>query len=110
MVLGFALQTFCVLISCFLSEPEVKVQSGPRPRESRDFFDLDTKSPPLVHTESGWVEGYFQKTILGRPIAAFEGIPYGKPPERELRFRVKKSLRIWVSFYKKSFSYRNQYL
>jgi hypothetical protein len=44
---------------------------------------------PITFLPSGGgVEGYVMKTIRSRRVAAFEGIPYGKPPIGRLRFRV----------------------
>ncbi len=43
---------------------------------------------PVVKTKNGKLVGYEMRTIRNRPIAAFEGIPYGKPPIGHLRFRV----------------------
>jgi hypothetical protein len=95
MVFGFLLQTFCVLFVCFKTYPEVKVQHkeiNSKLQENWNKYSLQnsTNNPPLAFTECGWVQGYYQKTILGRNIAAFEGIPYGQSPTGQLRFRVSK--------------------
>lgn len=42
----------------------------------------------VVQTNNGLVEGYIMKTINGREIYAFEGIPYAEAPIGHLRFRV----------------------
>lgn len=40
-------------------------------------------------TPLGKIEGQYQKTVQGRKYAAFEGIPYAKPPVEKRRFRVR---------------------
>lgn len=47
------------------------------------------KSPYVVSTQSGKVEGFSMKTIRSRDIIAFIGIPYAEPPVGNLRYRVK---------------------
>lgn len=47
---------------------------------------LDTT--PRVDTQYGTIEGYFMKTVGGRDIYAFEGIPFAEPPVGSLRFEV----------------------
>lgn len=43
---------------------------------------------PRVKIAQGTVEGTYKTSYYGRPFAAFEGIPYAKPPVNELRFTV----------------------
>jgi para-nitrobenzyl esterase len=38
---------------------------------------------PIIHTESGWVEGVVQRNLI-----AFRGIPYAAPPVGNLRWRA----------------------
>lgn len=98
MLLNFAFHTFCLFINCYPTYPEVKVQqknadefSGSDKRSGPSWrnFSLDVTSPPFAFTKGGWVEGYIQKTILGRNLAAFQGIRYAQSPEGRLRFRVR---------------------
>nr|AHJ25667.1 acetylcholinesterase type-2 [Sogatella furcifera] len=42
--------------------------------------------PPIVQTQSGAVRG-MSKTVLGREVHVFTGIPFAKPPVGPLRFR-----------------------
>lgn len=49
-----------------------------------------TKAGPTVKINDGIIEGHILKTIKGREIAAFEGVPYAKPPIGNLRFEVYK--------------------
>lgn len=44
---------------------------------------------PLVNTPLGDIAGSWRKSFDGRRFAAFEGIPYAKPPIGELRFEVR---------------------
>lgn len=43
---------------------------------------------PSVETSLGTIVGNYKKSDLGRTYAAYEGIPYAKPPVGELRFKV----------------------
>lgn len=43
---------------------------------------------PKVTTSLGEIEGSVLRTRLGKPIYAFRGIRYAKPPINELRFKV----------------------
>lgn len=53
-----------------------------RPQNPKDYhFD-----PLVVETTSGLVRGY-SKTVLGREVHAFTGVPFAKPPIEQLRFR-----------------------
>lgn len=47
------------------------------------------KENPTVKIKDGTLEGHVLKTINGREIAAFEGVPYAKPPIGSLRFEVR---------------------
>lgn len=44
--------------------------------------------PPRITTPLGEVEGAVLRSRLGKPIFAFRGIRYAKPPINELRFKV----------------------
>lgn len=43
---------------------------------------------PVVETPLGNIEGYYADSVNGRKYAAFEGIPYAKPPVAEYRYEV----------------------
>lgn len=48
--------------------------------------DDDTK---LVTTKSGRIRGKLEKTLwFKKPFYSFKGIPYAKPPVKDLRFKV----------------------
>ena len=47
-----------------------------------DFSKGDTN--PIVSTKSGKLEGYVMKSIKGRSIYAFEGVPYGESKRFEV--------------------------
>ncbi|KAG5870927.1 hypothetical protein JTB14_038193 [Gonioctena quinquepunctata] len=49
------------------------------------FKDFHT-DPLVVETTSGLVRGY-SKTVLGREVHVFTGIPFAKPPIEQLRFK-----------------------
>lgn len=46
---------------------------------------------PEVDTPLGRARGVWKTSLEGRNYAAFEGIPYAKPPEKKLRFEVSKN-------------------
>ena len=52
----------------------------------------DGSRPPEVEISAGSLRGKWTKTRGGRPIAAFEGIPFAQPPEGQLRFQVKSEI------------------
>lgn len=43
---------------------------------------------PEVTTKLGKVRGAYKTSHFGRTFAAFEGVPYAKPPIGNLRFEV----------------------
>lgn len=47
---------------------------------------------PTVVTPLGNIQGTTMKSLLGKTIYAFRGIPYAKPPVGELRFKVRNNL------------------
>lgn len=46
---------------------------------------------PIVQTPKGPVQGVVVTTEQGREYNAFLGIPFGKPPVDELRYKVSKN-------------------
>ncbi|VEN47011.1 unnamed protein product [Callosobruchus maculatus] len=50
---------------------------------------------PQVETRLGKVEGIWRTSISGRRYAAFEGIPYAKPPIGDLRFQEPQPIEPW---------------
>lgn len=45
---------------------------------------------PIIKTSHGKVRGVTSENLEGNTFYKFLGIPYGKPPVGELRFRVRK--------------------
>lgn len=43
---------------------------------------------PLINIPTGAIRGTYKKSEGGRVYAAFEGIPYARPPVGKYRFRV----------------------
>jgi hypothetical protein len=43
---------------------------------------------PLVHVEQGALRGTYLTSAGGRKLAAFQGIPYARPPTGKHRFKV----------------------
>ncbi|CAH2002361.1 unnamed protein product [Acanthoscelides obtectus] len=50
---------------------------------------------PQVETKLGKVEGTWRTSFNGRKYAAFEGIPYAKPPIGDLRFEEPQPMESW---------------
>ncbi|XP_018327669.1 acetylcholinesterase [Agrilus planipennis] len=61
-----------------------------RPPAAKDF----TIDPLVVETTTGMVRGY-SKTVLGREVHVFTGIPFAKPPLEQLRFRKPVPIEPW---------------
>ena len=51
---------------------------------------------PLIYTDQGALRGSYLTSVSGRTFAAFQGIPYARPPTGKYRFKV---------FYKHIFIY-----
>lgn len=49
----------------------------------------------FVQTSSGKVRGTINKTETGREVVRFLGVPYGKPPVGDLRFRLAQEVEPW---------------
>ena len=88
MVLQFLVHALCALNVCL---PQYE---SPQPDPS--FTELRTSGDqfsipdiPIVLPPSGGLQGTVMKTIKGRPLAAFMGVPYAEVPEYERRFKVK---------------------
>ncbi|KAH7641350.1 cholinesterase [Dermatophagoides farinae] len=67
----------------------------------------DQQQPPIVTIKNGKVRGY-TKTLLyeKRKLFVYEGIPYGKPPVGELRFKPSQPIDNWNGIYD-AHGYRN---
>ncbi|EEZ97529.1 venom carboxylesterase-6 [Tribolium castaneum] len=50
---------------------------------------------PMVSTPLGQIQGYHRKSAKGNVFAAFEGIPYAKPPIGGLRFEPPEPIDPW---------------
>ncbi|KAJ8961922.1 hypothetical protein NQ318_021541 [Aromia moschata] len=61
-----------------------------RPPQLKDFHS----DPLVVETTTGLVRG-FSKTVLGREVHVFTGIPFAKPPVDQLRFRRPVPVQPW---------------
>lgn len=104
MLFQFGFNLLCSIVSCIPRQTPVKINdvvdtlssvTRVARQDNNNFISHSSwnhnkngNSPPIVSTKSGWIEGYIQKTIKGRPIAAFEGIYYAKSPSGKRRFRV----------------------
>ncbi|VEN54609.1 unnamed protein product [Callosobruchus maculatus] len=74
-----------VLLACWI--PACWGYSWPSDETTTRPPYKDFHSDPLVvETTSGLVRG-FSKTVLGREVHVFTGIPFAKPPLRQLRFK-----------------------
>ncbi|XP_044734894.1 venom carboxylesterase-6-like isoform X2 [Chrysoperla carnea] len=50
---------------------------------------------PRITVPEGEIEGYYKTAHNGKTFAAFEGIPYAKPPVGELRFQEPQPVTEW---------------
>jgi Carboxylesterase type B len=48
---------------------------------------------PQVTVAQGALRGHYLTSRKGRQIVGFQGVPYAKPPLREMRFRVSRMSR-----------------
>lgn len=46
------------------------------------------RDKPTVETSLGGIRGSYQTSYSGKTFAAFEGVPYARPPIGSLRFEV----------------------
>ena len=77
----FAFNLLCGFFSCDPTLPSH--ESPPLNLENHLSYNL------TIETRTGWLEGYITKTIRGRNIATFEGIPYAEfHSEAVHRFKV----------------------
>jgi len=53
------------------------------------------KPGPLVHVEQGAIRGTYLTSAGGRKLAAFEGIPYARPPTGKHRFKDPAPIKPW---------------
>lgn len=59
-------------------------------------YNLGTKETTIVNTKYGRVRGLQRKTLYDEELYyAFEGIPFAKPPLRDLRFRAPQPPEPW---------------
>ncbi|KAF2904245.1 hypothetical protein ILUMI_01926 [Ignelater luminosus] len=54
---------------------------------------------PMVEISLGKVRGHYLQSYGGRKFAAFEGIPYAKPPVDELRFEEPSEVEPWTGIW-----------
>ena len=79
----------------------VRVDGAPRARSSTSRDDATTRGDDLVtDTESGRVRGIrYHAPYLRRPVDAYLGIPFAKPPLNSLRFRHPQAIEKWRNIY-----------
>jgi hypothetical protein len=87
----------CALLLCKNEHPSdplasQKLALRPSDHSLSNEIDFDSKADlnPIVHTNMGAVEGYVMKTIKGRSIYAYEGIPFAESTGGPNRFKVGK--------------------
>jgi carboxylesterase type B len=57
--------------------------------------DAFTSKSLKVRIDDGKIIGRFMRSTSGRPIRAFMGIPYAKPPVGKLRFKAPQPVEPW---------------
>lgn len=63
----------------------------------KDSYLVLGQDGPIIKTPLGNIQGYYKKSFENRTYAAFEGIPYAKPPIGDLRFVVSFLRKLAVS-------------
>ena len=82
----FLFNLFCSVANCnprYAYPGDFSVSNG-----TRSGLDSVYEEYPVVRTNVGRVRGYTMRTISGRAVNAFEGIPYAESPHGERRFQV----------------------
>lgn len=65
---------------------------------SANGFDFRNLPYKTINTNSGPIRGRLNHTILKhQPFYAYRGIPFAKPPLRELRFKAPEPIDPWTS-------------
>lgn len=83
------LANFLLNLLCSVSDCNPKYAYPADPTVAVGRSDLGSfEAYPVVRTETGRLRGYTMKAISGRPISAFEGIPYAESPAGVNRFQV----------------------
>jgi len=79
----FVMNFFCGFFNC---DPQFDI---PEIKKNSDSLNLVSNFlNPSVKIDTGKIEGYIGKTMGGRNIFSFEGIPYAEPPTGKLRWQV----------------------
>lgn len=71
-------------------------------RQSSNEYELgstsssDSAQRPIVTTNKGLVRGITQRTVQGKFVDAFLGIPYAQPPIGQYRFRHPQATQAWA--------------
>ncbi|KAF5294311.1 hypothetical protein FQA39_LY13455 [Lamprigera yunnana] len=81
--------TTCGFVSGYSWHNE-ETTTRPSHQSAKDYHS----DPLVVETNSGLIRGY-SKTILGREVHVFTGIPFAKPPIEQLRFRRPVPIEPW---------------
>ncbi|RZC33123.1 venom carboxylesterase-6-like [Asbolus verrucosus] len=77
------------------------LQSVCRSYDDRQF--PITPSGPTITTPLGKVRGYWKTSAKGEKFAAFEGIPYAKPPIGKRRFEAAEPVEQWKGIWDANF-------
>lgn len=80
--------------------PALKKDLLEREEEPKISYDVIKRLDllPTIETKSGLVQGT-SEMILGKVVSSFYGIPYAKPPVKELRFRKPVPIDPWDEIY-----------
>ncbi|CAG7821890.1 unnamed protein product [Allacma fusca] len=117
LITTFLVNVLCALVPCPPQFPGPEISDNNLIDSQADTFrhlrgtnndtDSDNLQPfeiePRVGISNGKVEGYFMKTVGGRRILAFEGIPYAEAPIGSRRFRIRVRI-AWGTKFLRAFS------
>lgn len=96
-MITFLVHALCSIVSCDVKMPYPEVQddlsisessTSPAAAAASSLFSEVLMLDAHVDTKLGGLDGYVMKTMTGKRIYAFEGIPYAEPPVGPYRFRV----------------------
>ena len=88
-VLTFLFSSFFGTMLLLLThDQELRMIIHPSRKQNESFFTDDDGNPIVTIPFLGQVIGSFSASSKGRNYSAFRGIPYAKPPIKELQFKV----------------------
>ncbi|XP_075525252.1 acetylcholinesterase-like isoform X4 [Dermacentor variabilis] len=79
-----------VVLRCLSTEPE---------DDASNRLKNECPVETLINTTNGSVKGFIAQSPLGKPVRAFYGIPYAKPPTNQSRFDRAEPVEPWTGVF-----------